>query len=531
MRTLLLVLLLLAAVMAQSTENAGYASVRLQISGYSPQPQTLYVPQDNTRQTVDYGKLPIQYDEYGNGILVIEGNYSFIFDVEIDASKPVILADQKFPVGANGLQEYLEETPYCEVNDPVVKQRGLDVTRNSRTVLEAIRDLALWTNAYLEYDTTYWGDILTATEALALRKGVCDEFTNVYTAMARSLGIPTRIVTGVVYTGSQWQRHAWAESRVGDEWVPVDATFSEVGLVNALHIKLYSAPSYLFYQFPQSLEDVRVLDFTVEEYDVPITVRARLSETRIAPKGTFYLTANISNNGGAVLIPTYAAQKTVGVDLLSDFRQGAIVAPGETKTLEWKFAAPFGERDTYYVFLVGPAVDEKYPIIVDPMMAAEGYGDFEIKNVYATIQGEEIRIEVEAKNRGNYNFAGVSVTVITDLGTQRQSFALASGDSETVDFYFPAEEGTHSYEIRVEAGNSTTNAFGSLAVPRSGKSQSVFGVVNEFLAENATWLYIAIAILIVGALMLVLLVPLQEERKIPFEERAEWSKLMKLRKG
>ncbi len=531
MKRVLLLLLLLTLVVAQSTEDAGYSQMKLRIDGYTPKPQTVYVPQNDARQTVDYGKLPVKYDQYENAYLTVEGNYSFIFDVEIDAAKPKIKLDQKFPVTEPTKTQYLQNNSYIESTTPEAIQRALDVTRNSRTVLQAMKDLNLWTNSYLEYDISYWGDILTSSEALDLRKGVCDEYSNVYCALSRSLNLPSRIATGLVYTGSQWQRHAWAETLVGNVWVPTDPTFGEIGLVNALHVKLYHAPNYLFYQFPQSLEDITVLEYTVDDYGVDLVIDAKVSHVIVPPKGAFTLTANITNEGDTILIPTYAAQKTVGVDLLSDFRQSDIIGPSETKTLQWEFVAPFGERETYYVFLVGPRVNEKYAITVDPTLIAEGYSDFEIKNVYASTELDEIVIETEVKNRGSYDFAGVIATVTMELGTQQQSFSLASGESKVLQFKFPAQQGSHAYELKIDAGNSSVNTFGTVTVTEDADTKSVGEAISEFLSEYIGWIYVIIAIIVIGALTLILLVPIQEKRKIPFEEREEWGRLMKLRKG
>jgi len=522
---------LVAPALAESPEGAGYADVRLQLSGYSPKPQTLYLPQNDDRQAVDYGKLPVQHDSYGNAFLTVEGNYSFAFDVVIDASKPQLWMDQKFPAAAASDTTYLQGSPYIQPDDEEIIQRALDATRNSHTVLQAMKDLTLWTNAYITYDTAYWGSIVPSAEVLANKRGVCDEYTNVYTAMARSLGVPTRVATGIVYTGTQWQRHAWAETLIGDTWVPTDPTFGEIGMVNALHVKLYHAPTYLFYQFPQSLEDAAVLQYSLGPYDVPIQISSSVSPTTVPPKGRFTLYANVTNAGTTILVPTYAAQKTVGVDLLSDFRQSEIINPGETKQIQWTFAAPYGERETYYVFLVGPLADEKYAITVDPTLSAEGYSDLEISNVYASARTGEIVIDAKVRNRGSSDYAAVIATVTTDIGTQQQSFALTAGQSQAVEFTFPASTGTHSYELQVDAGNSTTNTFGTVAVAETREGKSVTQVLSEFATAHAAWIYFAIAIIIAGALVLILLVPLQEERKIPFEEREEWAKLMKLRQG
>jgi hypothetical protein len=53
--------------------------------------------------------------------------------------------------------------------------------------------------------------------------------------MAKSLGFETRFVSGYAFAG-EWQAHAWAEVKIGEEWVPVDPTFGEMGILDARHI-------------------------------------------------------------------------------------------------------------------------------------------------------------------------------------------------------------------------------------------------------------------------------------------------------
>jgi transglutaminase-like putative cysteine protease len=64
-----------------------------------------------------------------------------------------------------------------------------------------------------------------------------------YAVMARSLGIPTKLAEGLIYTeGLGFLYHSWAESYV-DGWISVDPTFNQVG-VDATHIKLTEGPDW-----------------------------------------------------------------------------------------------------------------------------------------------------------------------------------------------------------------------------------------------------------------------------------------------
>ncbi len=69
----------------------------------------------------------------------------------------------------------------------------------------------------------------TAAEAFAMQRGVCQDLTHIFIAMARYLGIPARYVSGyfVRMDGvvDQEAGHAWAEAHVGNlGWVGFDPT-------------------------------------------------------------------------------------------------------------------------------------------------------------------------------------------------------------------------------------------------------------------------------------------------------------------
>jgi len=287
----------------------------------------------------------------------------------------------------------------------------------------------------------------------------------------------------------------------------------------------------LFYQLPQSLENLKVISYTEEQYNLPMGVEASLSESRVAPKASFELNVNITNFGDSIISPSYASQKTIGVDSLSDFMQSTVIAPGKTKQLQWRFASPYGEKKTYYITLLGPMVDRNFQFTVDPTLSAEGYSDLVIKNVYAVVEEDQMIIQIEVTNDGNKNLGSVIASVITDVGTQQQSFTLGSGAAELLEYKFPAQEGTHNYEVLVESENSSVNSFGTLAVPiQREKTTSIAGLLSSFIQKNSALIYFAIGIIVLGALLMILVSPLREDRKTPFEEQKEWGKLMKLRK-
>jgi transglutaminase-like putative cysteine protease len=66
----------------------------------------------------------------------------------------------------------------------------------------------------------------TAGQALALGRGVCQDFTHVMLAACRSLDLPARYVSGYLYNDGQTAAsHAWVDVHVpGPGWVSLDPT-------------------------------------------------------------------------------------------------------------------------------------------------------------------------------------------------------------------------------------------------------------------------------------------------------------------
>jgi transglutaminase-like putative cysteine protease len=78
------------------------------------------------------------------------------------------------------------------------------------------------------YDTSPTQSTTTAAEAFALKRGVCQDFTHIFIAAARNLGIPARYIGGYFHRADgvvdQEAGHAWAEAFVPElGWVAFDA--------------------------------------------------------------------------------------------------------------------------------------------------------------------------------------------------------------------------------------------------------------------------------------------------------------------
>ena len=127
-----------------------------------------------------------------------------------------------------------------ESDHPEIVNTAREVTRGLSDPLAKVRRLASWVADTVRDEPV---DSFSALEVLRTKKGECQAHTMLYTALARAVGIPTRMAGGLVYMeGVGFLYHAWAESDAGG-WVSVDPTFNQVG-VDATHIKLVEGPGW-----------------------------------------------------------------------------------------------------------------------------------------------------------------------------------------------------------------------------------------------------------------------------------------------
>jgi len=93
-----------------------------------------------------------------------------------------------------------------------------------------------WLDRNIEKDIV---DSYNALDVLAQRKAECQGHSLLFAALARSLGIPTRLLNGVVYSQEHeaFLYHTWVESHIDNRWQAIDPTFGQRH-ADATHIAL-----------------------------------------------------------------------------------------------------------------------------------------------------------------------------------------------------------------------------------------------------------------------------------------------------
>jgi hypothetical protein len=137
---------------------------------------------------------------------------------------------------SESLNRYLLSTPSIQAGHDEIRDQAQKIVTKESSDLEKVIQLVNWTADNVKGEMK---DSFSALEVLRSKQGECQSHSQLYTALARSLGIPTRIVTGLVYSDNLgFLYHAWAESYVKG-WLSVDPTLRQTPS-DATHIKLAS---------------------------------------------------------------------------------------------------------------------------------------------------------------------------------------------------------------------------------------------------------------------------------------------------
>lgn len=130
-------------------------------------------------------------------------------------------------LGGAERRRLLESTPYEPVNDPLLKETALKVTLGATTPAEKVQKLVTFVSGHIEdkaMDRAYAPALVT----LESKAGDCTEHAVLLSALARSLGIPTRLVDGVIVDGGHVGYHEWVEVYIdGEGFIPADPMFGE----------------------------------------------------------------------------------------------------------------------------------------------------------------------------------------------------------------------------------------------------------------------------------------------------------------
>ena len=137
-------------------------------------------------------------------------------------------------------------SPAEYLRNPTNEERTLkklteQVLQKNTAALPLYVFLGQWVHAYVTYAFSMNGRTVSTLQIIEGRRGVCEHFAQLYTALCRSAGIPAVMVSGYAYNAERgWQEHAWVMVYVSGSWIPVDPTWGLFsGVVPVSHIAFY----------------------------------------------------------------------------------------------------------------------------------------------------------------------------------------------------------------------------------------------------------------------------------------------------
>jgi len=153
--------------------------------------------------------------------------------IELTRPETNRLAAFKLPIREP--KEFLQPSIYIQSDNPEIKRAAWQMVGDTDDARTAVLRLTEGVYKMLRKNPT--ASLPSALDVLKTKEGDCNEHAILFAALARSVGIPTKVYVGLInlYGDAYWY-HAWCAVWLG-KWVPVDPTFDQFP-ADLYHLKL-----------------------------------------------------------------------------------------------------------------------------------------------------------------------------------------------------------------------------------------------------------------------------------------------------
>ncbi len=260
------------------------------------------------------------------------------------------------------LLQYTKPTDFIDVT-PEIEQKARSVIGGENDFYVVVFNVAEWTKKNVEYNlSTLTAEVVQKSSwVLRNKKGVCDELTNLFISMLRSVGVPARFVSGMVYSNIdyKWGAHGWAEvyfPEVG--WIPFDVTFGQYGWIDPSHIKLKesldSGSPSAEYTWRADGVQVKMKELVVDaklqgaqgKNDPPVKISLQPAHAEAQFGSYVPLIVTIENLENSYVSTSVTVRKAPG--LTEKNVKEVLLKPKETKNVVWILEIPNGESNYLY---------------------------------------------------------------------------------------------------------------------------------------------------------------------------------------
>jgi hypothetical protein len=129
----------------------------------------------------------------------------------------------------NEIDDNLKETNFYPVNDTIIIKMARDATKSAKSTKKKVELLINFVHNYIKYSKDdYSQHFISIYDIIKSKNGVCSDYAELFTVLARSIGIPCKTISGYAldpnygYLGG----HAWNEVEIKGKWYAVDPTWN-----------------------------------------------------------------------------------------------------------------------------------------------------------------------------------------------------------------------------------------------------------------------------------------------------------------
>ncbi|MHA7898449.1 MAG: sugar-transfer associated ATP-grasp domain-containing protein [Henriciella sp.] len=156
---------------------------------------------------------------------------------------PALQVPQFLPEQYN---QYLVEEEGIQVGHPEIRELWTSIQPDDSRELVPVLN-AIYNYTYQDIEGAPFKGFTDALTALRLGRASCNGKGRLFVALARTNGIPARLVGGVIMNeGSKKTSHQWLEVLIEGRWVPFDPTNGHFATLPENYLRLYTGDHALF---------------------------------------------------------------------------------------------------------------------------------------------------------------------------------------------------------------------------------------------------------------------------------------------
>jgi hypothetical protein len=191
--------------------------------------------EDQSRITEKYARKLFPSDTRQRLIEVTSRGDQSVIMLEVKSVVPEEGSEITLPIVGETDDKYLADNIYLQKDDPMIIAAAEEAVGQEKNAWQAALELESWVHENIT-EKGLGVAFATAREVVESKEGDCTEHGVLLAALARVVGIPSRVAAGLVYFEGKFGYHMWTEVYV-DQWIALDATLGK-GRVDATHIKL-----------------------------------------------------------------------------------------------------------------------------------------------------------------------------------------------------------------------------------------------------------------------------------------------------